>query len=175
MIEVQSMKLENAQQIRQIDRSEFIARYYRCRDGVLEEIAAGHECPNWSDGDYAELIERYEEELRNGGSAYGAYDGETLVGFGVLAHKFRGADNDQLQLDLMYVSRNYRRQGIGRRIMEALSREAAAKGAKSLYISATETESAVKFYRSCGSAMSDSVDAELFAKEPLDIHMVKRL
>ncbi|SET09080.1 GNAT family N-acetyltransferase [Paenibacillus sp. NFR01] len=175
MITFSSMTIGDAQQIRQIDRSEFIGRYYKCQDGILKEIAAGHECPNWSDGDYAEMIARYEDELRNGGAAYGAYDGETLVGFGVLAHKFRGADNDQLQLDLMYVSRNYRRQGIGRRILEALSREAVAKGAKSLYISATETESAVKFYMSCGSDMTDSVDAELFAKEPLDIHMVKRL
>jgi GNAT superfamily N-acetyltransferase len=52
-----------------------------------------------------------------------------LVGFGVLAHKFRGRENEQLQLDLMYVSREYRRQGIGSRIFDALSQVAIDRGA----------------------------------------------
>ncbi|WP_051967779.1 hypothetical protein [Brevibacillus thermoruber] len=35
----------------------------------------------------------------------------------------------------------------------------------------TETESAVKFYRSCGSTITSEIDEELFEKEPHDIHM----
>ncbi|WP_213533735.1 hypothetical protein [Paenibacillus sp. J45TS6] len=39
------------------------------------------------------------------GAAIGSFDGERLIGFGVLAHRFRGKNQDQLQVDLMYVSR----------------------------------------------------------------------
>ncbi|MFM1654649.1 GNAT family N-acetyltransferase [Brevibacillus sp. B_LB10_24] len=175
MVSIIPMKRENSYKIREIDRSEKIELIYKCTGGVLEEIKAGHECPNWDEDHYQEIIGRFEDELAKGGTAFGAFDGDTLVGFGVLAHTFRGSKNDQLQLDLMYVTRAYRRQGIGRRIFGALSAVAVNKGAKSLYISSTETESAVKFYASCGSAITTEIDAELFEKEPYDIHMLKKL
>ncbi|GIP39055.1 hypothetical protein J31TS4_23350 [Paenibacillus sp. J31TS4] len=175
MISITEMKLEDSYRIRDIDRSETIEMIYECLDGKLLERSLPHECPNWDEAHYREIIERYEYELRNGGTAFGAYDGETLVGFGVLAHKFRGNDNNQLQLDLMYVSRKYRRQGIGSRIFHELSQVAVEKGASQLYISSTETESAVKFYSSLGSSVTSEVDEELFRKEPHDIHMTKSL
>ncbi|MEY9094880.1 GNAT family N-acetyltransferase [Paenibacillus sp. RC84] len=175
MVSIIPMKLEDSFKIRDIDRSETIELIYTCKNEVLEEIKTGHECPNWKEDDYNAVISRYEYELKNGGTAFGAYDGETLVGFGVLANKFRGQENDRLQIDLMYVTRDYRRQGIGSRIMDELSKAAIEKGAKYLYISSTETESAVNFYTSCGSAITSEVDEELFEKEPDDIHMIKRL
>ncbi|QGH36890.1 GNAT family N-acetyltransferase [Gracilibacillus salitolerans] len=175
MISIVPMKLQDAYKIRDIDRSETIELIYHCIDDELHERKILNECPNWDEEHYKEIISRYEYELRNGGTAYGAYDREKLVGFGVLAHKFRGKDNNQLQLDLMYVTREYRRQGVGSRIFEALSREATKRGAKQLYISATETESAVNFYSSRGSAITPDVDEELFQKEPKDIHMIKNL
>jgi GNAT superfamily N-acetyltransferase len=175
MITVTEMKLEDSYKIHDIDRSETIDKVYRCVDGQLLERTMPHECPNWDEKHYEEKIARFEAELSNGGTAYGAYDGDKLVGFGVLAHQFRGTEKNQLQLDLMYVSRNYRRQGIGSRIFNELSRIAMQKGASQLYISATETESAVKFYSSLGSSITSEVDEELFRKEPRDIHMTRNL
>lgn len=175
MVSIDQMNLEESYRIREIDRSEKIDFIYKYNYGDLEEIKAGHECPNWIEDDYQEIISRYEYELKNGGTAYGAYDGNKLVGFGVLAHKFRGKENNQLQIDLMYVTKEFRRQGIGRQILNALSEVAIEKGAKYLYISSTETESAVKFYSSYGSTFAIEVDNELFEKEPYDIHMLKKL
>lgn len=68
-----------------------------------------------------------------------------LIGFGVLGHQFRGKDKDQLQIDLMYVTKNFRRKGVGKLLMDEFSKEAVTRGAKFLYISSTETESAVNF------------------------------
>jgi GNAT superfamily N-acetyltransferase len=175
MISVVPMKLEDAYKIRDIDRSETIELIYQCIDGELQERKVPHECPNWDEDHYKEIISRYEYEVSNGGTAYGAYDGNRLVGFGILAHKFRGKNNNQLQIDLMYVTREYRRQGIGSQIFEELSIEAAQRGARQLYISSTETESSVKFYSSHGSSITPDVDDELFEREPNDIHMVKKL
>lgn len=175
MVSIIQMKLEDSYKIHDIDRSETIDLIYKCKNGVLEGITAGHECPNWKEDDYYEIISRYEYELKNGGTAFGAYNGDKLVGFGVLAHKFRGKENNQLQIDLMYVTREYRRQGIGSQILDALSKVAIQKGAKYLYISSTETNSAVKFYSSYGSTITSEIDEELFEKEPYDIHMIKKL
>lgn len=175
MVSIIQMKLEDSAKIHDIDRSETIDLIYQCKNGALEEITTAHECANWSKDEYFEIIKRYEYELENGGTAFGAYVGDKLIGFGVLAHKFRGKEQNQLQIDLMYVTREYRRQGIGSRIFDELSKVAINRGAKYLYISSTETVSAVNFYSSYGSTLTSEADEELFEKEPYDIHMIKRL
>lgn len=175
MIDYKQMQIDDVEQLKDIDRSETIEFIYQVQDGQLHETAAPYECPRWDDELTHGVQERFVYELKNKGFAVGAYDGDLLIGFGVLAHQFRGKDKDQLQVDLMYVSRQYRRQGIGTRIMNELSNEASRRGAKYLYISSTETRSAVFFYQSHGGELTAELDKELFEKEPHDIHMLKKL
>ncbi|RJG23631.1 GNAT family N-acetyltransferase [Paenibacillus thiaminolyticus] len=172
MIRIRKMELEEYRKIKEIDRSEQINLIYVNQGDSIVEQPAGHECPTWNQAELKELEERFQYELKHGGLAIGAFDGEKLAGFGVLAHRLRGPDNDRIQVDLMYVSRAYRRQGIGSRIIQLLSDEARHRGAKYLYISSTETESAVQFYHSCGSKLTRDKDPDLFEKEPHDIHMI---
>jgi len=169
--------MDNSQvdKLQEIDRSEHIDLIYEMNDGQITEITTNHECPNWDENVLFEIQERYLYELHHGGTAVGAYEQDKLVGFGVLAHKFRGKNKDRLQIDLMYVSRNYRRQGIATRIIDELIKEARKRGAKQLYISSTETNSAVSFYKSKGSQITEEIDEELFNKEPKDIHMIVEL
>jgi len=175
MIAYRTMTLDEVAKLKEIDRSEHIELIYKMNDGLVVETPMDHECPNWSEDLLREIQERFHVEISSGGLAIGAFDGDSLVGFGVLAHKFRGKDLDQLQIDLMYVTRNYRRQGIGTRIMHELSTEARKRGAGYLYISSTETKSAVSFYKYNGSRLAEEIDEELFNKEPEDIHMIKKL
>lgn len=175
MINYQVMSPEQVNKLREIDRSEYIDLIYQLHNGDLIEVKTGHECPDWDEDILSEIQERFVVEMRSGGLAIGAFDGEKLVGFGFLAPTWRGKNKDQLQIDLMYVSRSYRRQGIGTTILTQLGEEAKRRGARYLYISSTETRSAVSFYQSMGSQMTKEVDEELFQKEPHDIHMVKAL
>ncbi|TVX96294.1 GNAT family N-acetyltransferase [Cohnella terricola] len=175
MITIKTMTQDQASKLKEIDRSEHIDLIYEMHKGRVVETFKNHECSNWSEDLLKEIQERYLFELSNGGIAIGAFDGESLVGFGVLAHKFRGRNKDQLQIDLMYVTRNYRRLGIGTQIMNELSNEARKRGAEYLYISSTETKSAVSFYKQNGSQIAEEIDEELFTKEPKDIHMIRKL
>ncbi|MNR17129.1 hypothetical protein D3C85_1337710 [compost metagenome] len=59
--------------------------------------------------------------------------------------------------------------------MDELKREAISRGAAYLYVSSTETQSAVQFYTHCGSRLTAEVDEELYQLEPEDIHMVIKL
>ncbi|QDH20429.1 GNAT family N-acetyltransferase [Saccharibacillus brassicae] len=169
------MNPDDADHLGQLDRSEKIEQICRIENGQEIWTPAGHECPTWNEAQLAELRLRYIGELERGGAAIGAYSGGMLAGFGVLGHRPLGSEGDMLQVDLLYVGRPYRRRGIGRRLMELLSREASLRGAKALYISSTESRSAVGFYRSFGSEIAAEPDPELFAREPLDIHLVRKL
>lgn len=175
MITYRTLTLDDCTKLQEIDRSETIEYTYANVDGTLVESVANHECPRWDDATLQDIKHRFVDELTHGGCAYGAFDGELLIGFGVLAHRFRGKDRNILQLDLMFVSRSYRRQGVGTTIINMLCDVARGREAKYLYISSTETRSAVYFYKNQGGQMTDEVDPELFAKEPYDIHMLKEL
>lgn len=162
----------DADRLHGIDRSETIDLLYEMRNGVLTGIPARIECPAWTPGELAQIRERYLSELAHGGMALGAFSGDILAGFGVLAHRFLGPSGKSLQLDLLYVSRPYRQYGIARRLLQDLSDEARRRGAGSLYISSTETRSAVDFYRRQGAVLTPWVDEELFRREPHDIHLL---
>ena len=170
-----TMDLGMISRLGEIDRSETIDHTYEMNAGELLKNETQLECSTWSADELKEIQEQYRLELSKGGMAIGAFAGETLAGFGVLGHQFVGPDLDQLPVQLMYVSRKFRRQGIGTRIMEMIGVEASKRGAKYLYISATETQSAVSFYFSNGSNVLDVADEELLKKEPKDIHMSKKL
>ncbi|NIK75526.1 ribosomal protein S18 acetylase RimI-like enzyme [Paenibacillus castaneae] len=175
MISYRELLINDIHHIEDIDRSETITYIYKLKGGELQELQASHECPSWDKEAIIELKERLLYELVSGGKAIGAFEADRMVGFGVLAHPFRGAEQNQLQIDLMYVSKAFRRMGIGTEILNQLSDEARKRGAAYLYISSTETQSAVFFYKSNGSQITNEVDPELFEKEPLDIHMLKKL
>lgn len=175
MIRYQVMTTEQVSKLAEIDRSELIALRYEMHGGKLVSTEIHYECPRWDPAALKEIQDRYIFETSRNGLAVGAFDEELLVGFGVLEHRFRGAEKDQLQIDLLYVSRDYRKQGIGTTLLNRLSDEARKRGATYLYISSAETFSAVTFYTTNGARITDKVDEELYRKEPGDIHMLMKL
>eukprot|EP01133_Synstelium_polycarpum_P011857 gene11857-13820_t len=174
-IRYQNMTPEMATKLSDIDRSETIERLYELKDDRLVETETLLESKGWSAQELKEIEDRYLLNLKNGAAAAGAFYGERLIGFGVLGYEFLGKEKNQLALDLMYVSRDFRRKGIGAALLKILETEAKKKGAVYLYISSSETQSAVSFYKKSGGALTKEVDEELFKKEPKDIHMLKKI
>jgi ribosomal protein S18 acetylase RimI-like enzyme len=143
--------------------------------GRLRAVANVHEAPRWSDEYVAKLVAQLEPKLGDGGVFLGAFDGDVLAGVGVLGGRFLGLSLNQLEVAFLHVSRAYRRRGIARRLMDELADRARRRGAEELYISATESESAVGFYLSYGCRLAERVDPELYRLEPDDIHFTLNL
>ena len=76
---------------------------------------------------------------------------------------------------LLHVSRSYRRRGAATALWRAAADIAREAGATSMYVSATETGSAVGFYLRQGCRLADPVHPVLFEHEPEDIHLVCEL
>jgi ribosomal-protein-alanine N-acetyltransferase len=69
--------------------------------------------------------------------------GDKLLGFGIMSY-----DNDNANLDLLAVKTGYRRQGVGRQIVEWLVQVAGAAGAHSVYVQVRKLNlRAIEFYR----------------------------
>ena len=148
-----------------------IDRVYASVDGELVLRDEHHDVRGWPPGE----PQRYEPLLRDcfdrGGTFYGAFDDDRLVGAAVLESRFSGAANDRLQLKFLHVGRDQRGAGLGWRLFEMAVDRARTLGARRLYVSSTSSENTVRFYLQRGCRVTREVDPALFALEPEDIHL----
>ena len=80
-----------------------------------------------------------------------------------------------IPVSTVFVDKNHRQQGIAARLIKLLEEQTIVDGHKRLYVSATESQSAVGFYISQGFIPTQDAHSELYALEPNDIHMIKIL
>jgi len=163
--------------IRDIDRSERIRVLYIQRGTQLEERHGDFDSPNWhTEGDgehtYAGHQAHVEELLASGAVALGAFDGDRLAGIVVLVQHLRPG---VAQLAYLQVSNGYRASGIGKRLSEDLDHIAREGGDTEIVVSATPSQNTVRFYMGRGYQPMAEPFPELFALEPEDIHLHKKL
>jgi broad specificity phosphatase PhoE/GNAT superfamily N-acetyltransferase len=172
VIEVRRLERAEIGRAVELDVSEVGSSNFRIEDGRLVEFARRHERPPFSAADWQPQIDEWRAILDAGGAAFGVVRGGALAGIAVLRPRLT---ERAAQLATLYVDRRYRRNGIGRALVAAVERQAVEEGARSLYVSATPSDTAVPFYLSEGFEPVAEPDPGLFALEPDDIHMSKPL
>ena len=160
-----------------IDRTEYVPVIYRQHGDQLTEEHHEYHIPPWftdTDGDHSVASHRAfcERHLAAGGTAVGAFDGERLVGIGVVTLHVRPGI---AQLAYLQVSDGYRGQGVGRRLCELMDDIARAAGDTQMVVSATPSVNTVRFYMGRGFRPTAEPLPELVALEPEDVHLSKRL
>lgn len=157
--------------LKEIDRSDYVEGTYCVKDGklVLENRIFNHE------GFHGKLLEEkikgLNVQLDNGGELYGTFDGLRLVGIAGIHSGFRGSNKDTLEFGPLWISKEYRRCGIGRKLVKMAKDKAKEMGAKKLYISGTPSKNTTDFYFNIGCTLASEIDEELFQEEPYDIHL----
>ncbi len=171
MITGRRLSREEIKAVWTIDRSEVIDTAYYLENGALRLRPEHHDVRGWPPGKAEKDTPILEACHDRGGWFHGLFDGQRLIGVAVLESRFIGKNRDQLQLRFLHVSRSYRSQGWGRHLFELARAEATARGARSLYVSATPSQHTIDFYLSLGCVVAAAPDPELFALEPVDIHL----
>jgi len=152
------------------NRYQEVKRCYRKEEGnwIIKNIEF---IENWDKNKKDKVIKNMSETINNGGSVFGAFDNNKLIGFAVLNNKMFGNRKQYIQLDNMQVSFGYRHKGIGKKLFEMCIKKAMDIGIEKMYISANSSEETQKFYLSVGCADAEEIDRILFEKEPFDRHM----
>ena len=156
-----------------IDRSERIDTKYFVEAGQLRSAAVPVlEVPRWyteGDGDFtvAHQIEFCSEAIAGGGILLGAFDAEAVLGLCVVNPAF---EPPMAWLAFLHVTAPARRGGVASALWAEAVALARTAGARSLYVSATPSPSAVGFYLGQGCRLTEP-HPELFAREPEDIHL----
>ncbi len=162
------MAIEELTQAEEIDVSESGSAVYSVAEGQLILREETWQRPRRSADHWQPYIEEWEGLIERGGAAVGAFADSGLVGIAVIRYQLT---ESMAQLAALFVDCAHRRQGVATALVEEVSRLACADGAQELYVSATPSESAVGFYTSQGFTLARPVNAELYAREPDDIHM----
>jgi GNAT superfamily N-acetyltransferase len=171
MITIRTLAPDELARVTEIDPSEHITQIYRLVDGQLEPEAHDWHRPRWDAEQWQELLATWTETLKPD-LWLGASAGEEMAGLASLRYELAPG---LAQLTLLYVSQPYRRQGVAHRLVQEVVALAEGHGATALYVSAIPSQSAVNFYLRQGFAPTTTPNPKMFALEPEDIHMVRRL
>jgi ribosomal protein S18 acetylase RimI-like enzyme len=175
MVTVRRLEPSDVVLVASIDRSEHVEVQYRIEDSRLVEApVVMADIPAWDpDGSGEHSVARHiafcASVLADGATLLGAYDGDELMGLATVHPRF---EPGLAWLATLHVSRAHRRRGAASALWEAGVALSLAVDARSLYVSATPTGSAVGFYLAHGCQLADPVHPKLFALEPEDIHLV---
>ena len=159
----------------ELDRSEPVAMVYAVRDGEIVPLGHGEEIPQWSGAWLEGVIAFARRHLESGGTGVAAFDADQLAGVAVLGGECVGDDPQKLPLAILHVGRGHRRRGVASLLFREMREEAARRGARRLYISATPSEGALRFYLGQGAQLADPPDPALLALEPDDVHLMLEL
>lgn len=163
--------------IGEIDRTERIETLYVQRGSDLEELSGDWSAPPWlseGEGEHSVAYQRAECEryLAAGGLGYCAFEGEGLVGIGLIVP---GLCPGVAQLAYLYVSHDCRGRGVGSHLTAELERLARELGDAQIVVSSTPSENTVRFYLGQGFEPMAEPLPELYELEPDDVHMRKEL
>ncbi|MFX0114488.1 MAG: GNAT family N-acetyltransferase [Candidatus Hodarchaeota archaeon] len=170
-MEYRVMIKEELKRVAELDRREKIEAVYYYRDGCLDLVSEHWGVPEWSSREKQQKINSLHELHDRGGTIIGAFDESRVVGVIALDNKYIGRSNDQLNLPGLWVSKEYRKRGVGKTLVELVMQKAREIGAKRLYVSATPSENTVNFYLKRGFRLAHEINQRLFELEPEDIHM----
>ena len=155
----------------QIDRRELVENIYYLEDGKFLLKPDYFDIQGWPPGEAELYTPRLLDCYDRGGTFWGVFEKDLLVGAAILESKFIGSQHDTLQLKFLHVSHDYRKRGIASTLFNLAVEKAKELEAKKLYISATPSEHTINYYMRLGCVLAKEVDPELFALEPEDIHL----
>jgi GNAT superfamily N-acetyltransferase len=172
-------RLEAAElgRIGEVDRTERIDALYVQHGTRLELVPGELSVPRWSAdgaGEHSVAAQHaaLERLVEAGAIVQGAFDGDRLVGIGVLLPHLRPGIS---QLAYLHVSDGHRGLGVGGHLADELERIAREAGDTSIVVSATPSLNTVRFYERRGFEPMAEPLPELYELEPEDVHMLRAL
>ena len=116
-------------------------------------------------------LDRFRRTLAEGGTAFGCFRGGRLIGYATLNAGVFGINERYMLLEQLYISRESRRQGIGRALIGLCGCRARACGAEKLFVCAGSAEETIAFYHALGFRSAVEWNEALFSEDPNDIQL----
>lgn len=152
------------------NRYQDVKKCWRKENGewILKEIAFTEQ---WGSDEYEYLIKCLQNTIKSGGTVFGAFHNNVLVGFASIENQFFGLKKEYLQLSSIHTSYESRGMGIGKNLFSLVCEKAKEMGAQKLYISTHSSQESQAFYKAMGCVEAMEYNAKLVAEEPCDCQL----
>lgn len=137
------------------ERHQVSDAYYRYEAGRLE-LRREVFIDDWNEEEKQQKIARMRQCLEEGGALSGAFLGNKLVGFALVAGPVRQGG---VALDKIHVSRPMRRRGLGRGLFGLACEAARRMGASYLFIATNPAQATQLYYRAMGCRLAPELTA----------------
>lgn len=157
--------------LRDFERRQQVNRCWRREEGrwVIRDAPF---VDQWSEEDYAFLVQCLRRTVRTGGAVFGALtEGGRAKGFASVEPQPLGARGQYRDLSSLHVSEELRGRGMGKKLFALAADWARSHGAEKLYISSHSAVETQAFYRAVGCVEAQEYNAEHVQKEPFDCQL----
>lgn len=170
-IEFRELLLEECDRISEIDPSQMIENVWRKKGGTYQLVTINYYENDWPDG-YEKYRDALKATVKAGGMAIGSFhEDDRLIGFVTLNNQFFGKTANYILLDSMFVSKEYRSLGIGKKLFQQCVDKARELGADKLYLCAASSEDTIAFYHAVGCEPAKEINQQLFDQDHRDIQL----
>ena len=169
-IKYRRLDISECLKIREIDASQYIGQAWREVDGKRQLVKIDYyepDLPNGFDAHLRKLI----ETVNSGGVVLGAFHDMRLVGYCSANSLVFGEKYKYVLLDQLYISKNFRNKGIGKRLFFMAADKSKENGAEKFYICAGSSEETIAFYYAIGCKEAMEINEELFQSDTRDMQL----
>jgi len=156
--------------IREIDASQYIHRAWREINGKRQLVEINYHDPDFPNG-YTHHLAALRSTIDGGGFAYGAFDHDHLIGFCSVNSDWFGTKSKYVLLDQLFISKESRSKGIGKRLFLLCANEAKKQGADKFYICAGSVEETIAFYFAIGCQEAKEINQALYQQDTRDYQL----
>ena len=169
-ISYRELASHEAERIGELVISNFIKRAWRNVNGVMQWVEINWWDKNLPDG-YENHLAALKEVFEEGGFVVGAFDGEKLIGFCCIYREIFGDLYKYVLLDQLFISTEYQRKGIGKKLFFMCVEQAKIRGADKFYICSGSAEETLAFYIALGCEEVKEINPEINEECENDIQL----
>jgi GNAT superfamily N-acetyltransferase len=159
-----------SERIKEIDASDFIHRAWRSVNDTMQWVEINYQEEGYPDG-YENHLTALKETINGGGFAIGAFDDTRLIGFCSVNRDMFGKQYKYVLFDQQFISAEYRKKGIGKKLFYMAVEKAKEWGADKFYIYAGSSENTLAYYKSLGCKDAQEINQELYDGDPRDVQL----
>lgn len=125
----------------------------------------------WGKSEKHNRVSELRDTLETGGTVFGLYNQNNLVGFASINGNFIDPDHCYRQLLELHITAAYRRKGLGRILFQTCVNKLKSLGVRKMYISSHSSVETVSFYKNLGCTDAQWLYTEQIQNEPFDYQL----
>lgn len=126
---------------------------------------------DWDFSTKRKIAEKLIKEMSAGSVLLTALKDNEVIGFALITNVLFGRKKQYIDLAEFYVSKPFRRCGIGQKLFEHSCLQAKKSGGEKLYISAHSAEESISAYKKYGCTFAKEIDSVHAQNEPFDLQL----